>query len=161
MLTSILKKPLFQQQRWYDPSPPHRFTLPWPLNRLKLYWNHLVTLHILVIQNFMTPPYIFTNQYFWDLPYPIPKKMIASLGSWTSFLADLICLRCHFAVVHCMVCLLFHPPGGVGGTQYKRPYGDVLPTWAAKSASWYMNDPLKNAKFGIWMGQFFKIWATF
>ena len=33
-----------------------------------------------------------------------------------------------------------------GGTQYKRPYGDVPPTWVAKSASWYINDPLWNAK---------------
>ena len=38
---------------------------------------------------------------------------------------------------------------GVGSTQYKRPYRDVPPTWVAKSASWYLNDPLKNAKFGI------------
>ena len=27
-----------------------------------------------------------------------------------------------------------------GGTQYKRHYGDVPPTWVAKSASWYMNE---------------------
>ena len=32
---------------------------------------------------------------------------------------------------------------GLGDTQYKRPYGDVPPTWVAKSASWYMNDPHK------------------
>ena len=40
--------------------------------------------------------------------------------------------------------------GRGGGTQYKRPRGggDVLSTWVAKSASWYMNDPLCNA-FGI------------
>ena len=31
---------------------------------------------------------------------------------------------------------------GEGGTQYKRPYGDVPQTWVAKSASWYMNDLL-------------------
>ena len=31
---------------------------------------------------------------------------------------------------------------GAGGTQYKRPCGDMLPTWVGKSASWYMNDPL-------------------
>ena len=30
------------------------------------------------------------------------------------------------------------------GTQYKRPYGDVPPTWVAKSASLYM-----NTEFGI------------
>ena len=29
-----------------------------------------------------------------------------------------------------------------GGTQYKRPYGNVPPTQVAKSASWYVNDPL-------------------
>ena len=29
-----------------------------------------------------------------------------------------------------------------GGTQYKRPYGDVPPTLVAKSAFWYMNNPL-------------------
>ena len=28
--------------------------------------------------------------------------------------------------------------GGV--TRYKRPYGDVPPTWVAKSVSWYMNE---------------------
>ena len=28
------------------------------------------------------------------------------------------------------------------GTQYRRSYGDVPPTWIAKSVSWYMNDPL-------------------
>ena len=32
--------------------------------------------------------------------------------------------------------------GGGGGCQYKRPHGDMLPTRVAKSASWYMNDPL-------------------
>ena len=30
-----------------------------------------------------------------------------------------------------------------GGTQYKRLCRDVLPTWVAKSASWYMNRPYK------------------
>ena len=29
-----------------------------------------------------------------------------------------------------------------GFSQYKRPYRDVLSTWVAKSAPWYMNDPL-------------------
>ena len=29
---------------------------------------------------------------------------------------------------------------GGGDTQYRRPYGDVPPTWVAKSATWYMND---------------------
>ena len=38
---------------------------------------------------------------------------------------------------------------GEGGTRYKRSYRDVLPAWVTKSASWYMNDPLKSAKFGI------------
>ena len=47
-----------------------------------------------------------------------------------------------------------------GGTQYKRPYGDMPPTWVAKSASWYLNDPLKSAKFGIWMSRFFKIFPN-
>ena len=48
--------------------------------------------------------------------------------------------------------------GGVdGSSQYKRPYRDVPPTWVAKSTSWYMNDPLQNAKFGIWMCQCFQI----
>ena len=27
------------------------------------------------------------------------------------------------------------------GTQYKRPNRDVPPTWVAKLASWYINDP--------------------
>ena len=31
--------------------------------------------------------------------------------------------------------------GGGWGTQNKRSYGDVPPTWVAKSAFWYMNDP--------------------
>ena len=49
-----------------------------------------------------------------------------------------------------------------GDTRYKRPYGDVPPTSVAKSASSYMNDPLHvyNAKFGIWMGLFFKIFQN-
>ena len=42
-----------------------------------------------------------------------------------------------------------------GGTQYKRPYKDVPPTWVAKSASWSLNDLLFYAKFGKWMGKFF------
>ena len=29
---------------------------------------------------------------------------------------------------------------GVGGTQYKRPYGDVPPTWVVKSTFWYISD---------------------
>ena len=29
-----------------------------------------------------------------------------------------------------------------GGTQNKRPNGDVPPTWVIKSNSWYMNDPV-------------------
>ena len=36
----------------------------------------------------------------------------------------------------------YKSPGG-GGTQYKRPYEDVPPTWVAKSTSWYMNDYYK------------------
>ena len=55
-----------------------------------------------------------------------------------------------------------HPTNNPGGTQYKRPYGNVLQTWIAKSASWYINDPLFYAKFGIWMDRFSKfspIWA--
>ena len=37
----------------------------------------------------------------------------------------------------------------------------MLPTWVAKSASWYMNDPLQNAKFDIWMGWFsWKLWKN-
>ena len=51
-------------------------------------------------------------------------------------------------------------PGG-GGTQYRRPYGDVPQTWVAKSAFWYMNDPLFDAKFDIWMGYFVKIFPNF
>ena len=47
-----------------------------------------------------------------------------------------------------------------GGTQYKRPYRDVPPTWVAKSASGYMNDPLHYAKFGIWMGRFLKMFPN-
>ena len=38
------------------------------------------------------------------------------------------------------------------------------PTLVAKSASWYnrpMNDPFYNAKFGIWMGRFFKVFPEF
>ena len=53
--------------------------------------------------------------------------------------------------------------GILGGTLYKRPYGDVPPTWVAKSASWYISDPLQNAKFGIWMinfSKFSQIWAN-
>ena len=30
------------------------------------------------------------------------------------------------------------------GTQCKRHYRDVLPTWVAKLASWFMNDPYKT-----------------
>ena len=30
-----------------------------------------------------------------------------------------------------------------GDTRYNATYGDVLPTWVAKSDSWYMNDPLQ------------------
>ena len=41
--------------------------------------------------------------------------------------------------------------GGVGGTQYKRTYGDMPQTFVAKSASGYVNDPLFYAKFGIGM----------
>ena len=41
------------------------------------------------------------------------------------------------------VIYVHHARGG-GGTQYKRLYGDVPPTWVAKSASWYLNDPLKT-----------------
>ena len=49
---------------------------------------------------------------------------------------------------------------GGGGTQYNRPYGDVLPMRVAEWASWYMNDPLEDTKFGIWMGQLFKIFPN-
>ena len=36
--------------------------------------------------------------------------------------------------------------GGTSPPQYKRPHVDVLPTWVAKSASWYMNDRLTKCK---------------
>ena len=43
----------------------------------------------------------------------------------------------------------------------KRSYRDVPPTLMANSGSWYMNDPLQNAKFGMIMGWFFKIFPNF
>ena len=43
-----------------------------------------------------------------------------------------------------------------GGSQYKRPYGDVPPTWVAKSASWYMNDPFIKCKIWYVNGSVFK-----
>ena len=49
----------------------------------------------------------------------------------------------------------------LGGTQYKRPYGDVPPTWVAKSTSWYMNDSILNENFGICMDWFFNIFPKF
>ena len=52
--------------------------------------------------------------------------------------------------------ILDAPFFAAGGTQYKRLYGDVPPTWVAKSASWYINDPLFCAKCGLWIGPFFK-----
>ena len=71
---------------------PHRYT--YPLNRLKLYCieinlfeqnkhticGHLVAPYILVIKNFMTPPFFLSKnlwppQHFWD---PLPKKMPAT-----------------------------------------------------------------------------------
>ena len=45
-----------------------------------------------------------------------------------------------------------------GGTQYKSAYRDVPQTWVAKSASWFINDPL--LQFGIWMGRFFKMFSN-
>ena len=38
--------------------------------------------------------------------------------------------------------------GGGTQTQYKKSYRDVPQIWVAKSASWNINDPLSNAKFG-------------
>ena len=88
-------------------------------------------------------------------------------------------LFCHHSLFHNLECIVYSPtltsfcsynlsffpfphlnhsvsiPGGY--SVQKRPYGDVPPTWVAESASWYMNDPLENAKFGIWMGRCFKI----
>ena len=56
----------------------------------------------------------------------------------------------------------WHGLGGGGrNTQYKRPV-NVLPTLVAKSTSWYMKDPLWNAKFGVWMdreSKFSQFWA--
>ena len=50
------------------------------------------------------------------------------------------------------------------GTQYKRPYRDVLQTWVEKSASWYINDPYLMQNLVFWMGHFSKcsqIWGKF
>ena len=57
----------------------------------------------------------------------------------------------------------FHWYSADGGTQYKRPNGDVPPTWVAKSASSYMNDLLKmqNLKVNPYKYQFFTIKDTF
>ena len=46
-----------------------------------------------------------------------------------------------------------------GGTQYKTLRGCAA-KMGSKTASWYMNDPLENAKFGRWMGWFFKIFQN-
>ena len=45
-----------------------------------------------------------------------------------------------------------------GGTQYERPYRDMLPTWVAKSAFWYMNDPLQKYKIWYMNGLIFQNW---
>ena len=53
----------------------------------------------------------------------------------------------------------FHPGGG---TQYKRPYRDVPPTWVAKSASWYMGAPCKMQNLvseWVHFSKFPQIWA--
>ena len=47
-----------------------------------------------------------------------------------------------------------------GGTQYKRSYGDVPPTWKANSTSWYINDPLFYDIWYKWV-IFSKIWGKF
>ena len=44
-----------------------------------------------------------------------------------------------------------------GGTRYKIPYGDVPPKWVAKSASLYLNDPLKTQNLVFEWVDFFKI----
>ena len=49
-------------------------------------------------------------------------------------------------------------PGG-GDSVQKTLRGHAANT--AESASWYMNDPFQNDKFGIWMGRFFKIFQKF
>ena len=56
---------------------------------------------------------------------------------------------------------VFWYPGG-GGVLGTKDHGDVPLTWVAKSASWYINDSLFNAKFGtdIWMGQFLSFLST-
>ena len=53
---------------------------------------------------------------------------------------------------------------GGGGTRYKRPYKDVLPTWVAKWAPWYMNNPLWMQNLAYEWGDFLKfhqIWANY
>ena len=45
----------------------------------------------------------------------------------------------------------------LGGTQYKLSYTNVPPTYLANSVSWYVNERLWNANFGIWLGCFFTI----
>ena len=47
-----------------------------------------------------------------------------------------------------------------GVTQYKRPYGDVLPTWVAKLASWYMW-PLIEYKIWCMNGLIFQNFPKF
>ena len=44
----------------------------------------------------------------------------------------------------------------MGVLSTKDPTGTCRPTWVAKSASWHMNDPLKNAKIGYMNGLIFQ-----
>ena len=46
-----------------------------------------------------------------------------------------------------------HNYWGEGLLNTKKPYRDVPPTWVAKSAFWYMNDPLKMQNLvSEWVG---------
>ena len=56
---------------------------------------------------------------------------------------------------------LLHRVLSPGGYSVQMAYGDLLPTWVAKSAAWYLNDPLKNTNFGVWLDQFFKFFRWF
>ena len=55
-------------------------------------------------------------------------------------------LRTTVPILGLFALILTYFSGGGGGTQYKRPYGDVPPARVATPASWYMNDLSWNAK---------------
>ena len=119
------------------------------INNFMMKWFNLIGLLIksfhhkvidFIIKLLISSTWLIVLQWICDLNLDFIRGKVDTGGGYSKIFWEGMC-RPGFQYLRFSIPIVLVLFRG-GGTQYKRPYGDVPPTWVAKSASWYMNDPL-------------------